>query len=212
MNSELVEFARNALQRGIARGEIAQALSRAGWAEVDIRAALGSFADVDFALPVPKPRPYLSAREVFTYLVLFAALHATAYDVGWLSFEFIDRAFPDPLQDRPFRGSSTDSVRWYVASLIVVFPLFLFTFHTINKTVDRDPAKRGSRPRKWLTYLTLFVAAVTLVGDLIFLIYNALGGELTIRFLLKVLTVAIIAGGPFAYFFWDIRQDEKEKA
>jgi hypothetical protein len=35
-----------------------------------------------------------------------------------------------------------------------------------------------------------------------------LGGELTIRFLLEVVTVAIVAGVIFAYFFWEIRKDE----
>jgi len=46
---------------------------------------------------------------------------------------------------------------------------------------------------------------------MITLVYNVLGGELTLRFFLKVLTVAVIAGGTFAYFLWDIRKEEEEK-
>ena len=42
--------------------------------------------------------------------------------------------------------------------------------------------------------MTLFLAASFLVGDFITLVYNLLGGELTMRFALKVATVAIIAG------------------
>jgi len=57
--------------------------------------------------------------------------------------------------------------------------------------------------------LTLFVAGMALVGDTAVLIYNLLGGELTIRFLLKVATIAIIAGGMFSYFMGDMRKEEK---
>ncbi len=75
---------------------------------------------------------------------------------------------------------------------------------------SRDPERRGSKVRKWLTYLTLFVAATILTGDLITLLYNLLGGELTSRFLLKAATVAAIAGGVFGYYLWDLRGEERE--
>ena len=61
-----------------------------------------------------------------------------------------------------------------------------------------------------MTYLTLFSAACALIGDVITLVYNALGGELTVRFLLKVITVALIAGTAFIYYLHGLRQDEVE--
>ena len=63
-----------------------------------------------------------------------------------------------------------------------------------------DPNKRHSRVRRWLTYTTLFLAASILVGDVISLIYSLLGGEITSRFLLKVLVVGFIAGTVFWYY------------
>jgi hypothetical protein len=42
------------------------------------------------------------------------------------------------------------------------------------------------------------------------LIFNLLGGDLTIRFLLKVLVVAVIAGSAFTYYLLDLRKEEKE--
>jgi hypothetical protein len=36
-----------------------------------------------------------------------------------------------------------------------------------------------------------------------------LGGELTTPFLLRVATVAVIAGGAFWYFLADVRKDER---
>jgi membrane protein YqaA with SNARE-associated domain len=54
------------------------------------------------------------------------------------------------------------------------------------------------------------LAVTILAGDLIALVYNLLGGEFTTRFLLKVATVAVIAGGVFGYYLSDLRQEERE--
>lgn len=209
MDQNLLDFTRRALAAGVERGEVSRALKQAGWADADIKAALDSFAEIAFPLPVPKPKPYLSAWEVFIYLVMFTALYVSAYHLGMLIFDFINLAFPDALQGTATRTILNNSIRWNISSLIIGLPLFLFAFWFVSKSITQDPSKRSSRPRKWLTYLTLFVAVVTLVGDLVSLVNNALGGELTIRSLLKVLTVAIIAGGVFVYFLTDVRRDEQ---
>src|SRR5690606_39375607 len=60
----------------------------------------------------------------------------------------------------------------------------------------------------WLTYLTLFIAASVLVGDLVALVYNVLGGEASLRFVLKVAVVGMIAGAVFGYYLSDLRRDE----
>ena len=72
----------------------------------------------------------------------------------------------------------------------------------------RHPIKRLSPVRRWLTYLTLFVAAAVLIGDMTTLVFNVLGGELTTRFLLKVVVVALIAGSAFAWYLHDLRREE----
>jgi hypothetical protein len=207
MSVGLVEFTRAALEKGIGREEIADTLKRAGWAEHDIKAALNAFADVAFPIPVPRPKPYLSAREVFIYLILFAALYGTAFSIGSLLFELINRSFPDPLWQNSIQASN-NNIRWDMAWIIVAFPLFMLTFRSVNHAIRTDLTKRASRPRKWLTYLTLFVAGAFLIGDAATLIYNLLGGELTIRFVLKVATIAVMAGGIFTFFLSEMRRDE----
>ncbi len=67
----------------------------------------------------------------------------------------------------------------------------------IARDIAADPNKRYSKVRRWLTYLTLFFASGIIIGDVITLLYNLLGGEITIRFLLKALVVAFIAGTVF---------------
>ncbi|HTH17070.1 MAG TPA: DUF5671 domain-containing protein [Magnetospirillum sp.] len=208
MSAELSVFVRDSLAAGLERPRIMEALRSAGWSEPDIEAALANFADVSFPFPVPRPKPYLSTREVFLYLLMFSALYACAWNLGSLLFHFIERAFPDPAEGS-YRRNFGDAVRMNISALVVFLPLFVTTFRITAKEIDADPTKSRSRPRKWLTYLTLFVASCAVAGDLVALVYNVLGGEYGIRFLLKVATVAVIAGGIFTYFLSEMRRDEK---
>jgi len=64
--------------------------------------------------------------------------------------------------------------------------------------------------RKWLTSVTLFIAASVLIGDGISLVTNLLGGEFTIRFLLKSLVVAGVAAAVFGCFVWDLKGTDAE--
>lgn len=209
MSADLTDFVRRALEQKLPRDEIARALSDARWPDAEIKAALGAFAEVPFAIPVPRPRPYLSAREVFTYLVLFGALYSSVWHVTTLLFGVIDRLLPDPAHEGYAGAYANESIRWAIAGLVVSFPLFLFTFRIVNRRIARDPLARESRPRKWLTYLTLASAICALAGDLAGLVYNGLSGDLTVPILLKALVVALIAGGTFWYFYNDVRQGEE---
>ena len=203
-------FVREALAKGETREAIDNALTAAGWPQEQIRSALNVYADVGFPVPVPKPRPYLSAREAFLYLTLFTTLYLSAYHLGSLLFRLIEQAWPDPADNEFMVMRLEASMRWSTASVIIAFPVFLFLARYLGKELARSPAKRLSAVRRWLTYLTLFVAAVVLIVDMTTLVNNALGGELTLRFLLKVAVAAIIAGTIFGYYLWDLRSEEKE--
>jgi hypothetical protein len=128
-HDELLDFVRDALGRGLPRAQIEDALRKGGWTTDQIRAALTSFAEIEFPIPVPRARPYLSAREAFMYLVLFGTLYVTAYNLGSLVFDFINRAFPDPVSgsfDRypgGYEGYVAERIRWSVSSLIVACPV-----------------------------------------------------------------------------------------
>lgn len=203
-SEDLATFVREALGRGIPRERIADALVAAGWRREKVARALSAFAEVDFPLPVPRPQPYLSAREAFFYLLLFTTLFLSAFNLGTILFELIARAFPDPASP----DFSPQALRWAVSYVVVSFPIYLFLTLRQERELRRDPARRASKVRKWLTYLTLFVAAGFLVGDLVALIFHVLEGELTVRFLLKVVVVAAIAGTAFGYYLRDLRREE----
>lgn len=208
VDTELIEFVKEGLQRGIPRDQIDGALRRAGWDRERVTGAVGRFADVEFAIPVPRPMAYTTPREAFLYVLMFATLYLSAYHLGSVVFSLIDQAFPDAAS-RQLAGYASVSLRWSVASLVVTFPVFLYVAWVIGREIAADLTKRASRVRRQLTYLTLLIASAFLIGDVTTLIYNFLGGELTVRFGLKVLTVAIIAGTGFGYYLRELRRDEE---
>lgn len=207
---ELELFVREALAGGASKDEVAAVLAAAAWPAEQVRSALDAYADVPFRVPVPKPQPYLSAREAFLYLVLFASLYVAAWHLGSLLFDLVNHAFPDPADPQYVVQGFGSSIRWSTASVIIAFPVFLFVARHLARELARSPVKRLSAVRRWLTYLTLFLAAVVLVGDMITLVYNLLGGELSVRFVLKVLVAAAIAGSIFGWYLTDLRREERE--
>lgn len=209
MNTDLSQFVRESLAQGLKRSDIQNALKKAGWQEDEVKNALAGYADVAFPIPVPKRKPYMSAREAFMYLVLFLTLYISAISLGTLLFQFIARAYPDVVTPYAYDGTR-DAIRWSTSSLVIAYPIFLWVSSLLAKAISRDPDKRGSKVRKWLTYITLFITAGVIIGDLITLVFNVLGGELTTRFILKVLVVGGIAGVIFGYYLWDLRKEEKE--
>ncbi|ABL65376.1 DUF5671 domain-containing protein [Chlorobium phaeobacteroides] len=207
--NELSEFVGKALSNGISRSRINDALQQAGWQSEQIDRALADFAEIDFPIPVPKPRPSLSAREAFFYLLLFATLYISAFNLGTLLFIMIEKAVPDPALTNIPGGWLTYKIRGAVSALIVAFPVFLYLSRKINQELLNTPAGRASGIRRWLTYITLFIASGILIGDMIAILYNLLGGELTLRFMLKVATVATISGTIFLYYLKGLRKEEK---
>lgn len=205
---QLVVFVESALRAGQSRDAVRAALARAGWSQDQIGDALAHYADVAFVVPVPRPRAQLSARDAFWYLLMFGALYMSAFHLGDLLFGFINLAYPEDLSYSDRAEYVESNIRWATAAVIVAFPVFLFAAWKIGKEIAADPTRRNSAIRKWLTYMTLLVAAAALLTDGITLINNLLSGELTTRFVLKVLVVAAIASAGFAYYTWSIRADD----
>ncbi len=143
------------------------------------------------------------------YLVMFVALYVAAFGLGQLLYGLIDTAFPDTARPEWWSTRVAESIRWAIAMLVVGGPVFFLMVRANERSFAKHPAMRTSPVRRWLTYLTLVVAAGILIGDAITSIYRLLSGDLTTRFALKALVLAGIAGGIFVHYLRDLRRDEE---
>lgn len=148
-----------------------------------------------------------SPRDIFLHLLSIIALYASATAFLTLAFQLINLWFPDILDMGGYYAyaGARNAIRWSLASLIVIFPVYFFTARLLRKEYEMEPEKRELRVRKWLISFTLFVVALTLIGDLVSLLSHFLEGELTARFALKVLAVAFVAGAIGAYYLWILK-------
>ncbi|MFH1346725.1 MAG: DUF5671 domain-containing protein [Spirochaetota bacterium] len=146
-------------------------------------------------------------KDVFLEFWLFGTLYLSAVFVVTLLFQYINYFFEDLANPYSF---SQSTVRWTVAILIAILPTHIFVLRLREKDYLTIPEKRESRLRKWLTYLTLFIASITCVIDFATLVFYFLDGEISARFILKVLAVATVAGGVLWYYLTDLKRTTPE--
>lgn len=143
-------------------------------------------------------------KDIFLELWVMGSLYLSASFIITLLFQYINYFFVDLANPYSF---SQSTVRWTVAILVAVLPTHIFALRLREKDYIADPQKREHKFRKLLVYLTIFIAAIACVVDLATLVFYFLNGELSIRFLLKVLSVAIVAGGVFWYYLTDLKRE-----
>jgi len=146
------------------------------------------------------------AKDFFLHAGLIVALYASVIALVNLIFRIINVQFPqvDEYARHYYTGGSPISMP--VATLIVAFPLFIYFSHIVYKSYKAQPEKRDLSIRKWLLYITLFIAGIVLAGDLVTVIFYFLDGrELTAGFVLKALTLFVVAGAVFGYYLKDLK-------
>jgi hypothetical protein len=158
-------------------------------------------------LQVEAPKRNLP-RDVFLHLFAMVTLYWSAISVITLCWQYVNYFFPDILS---YGYSTNSSIRFAVASLVIVFPLFVLVSWVLNGIYAKESGVRESKIRKWLIYLTLFVASLVIIGDLIFVINTFLGGEIKARFILKALSVLVVAAVIFGYYLDDVRRNTPSK-
>lgn len=147
------------------------------------------------------------AIDVFVYLGIFISLVVSVTNIIQILFTAIERKFTDVLEVGRYVDIYGSDMRMAIASLIVAFPIYLALSMYVSRDIRKFLYKQDLLIRRMFIYVTLFVTAVTLLGSLVATIYYYLGGELTIRFGLKALTVFIIAGAVGGYYLYALRRD-----
>jgi hypothetical protein len=145
----------------------------------------------------------ITPRDFFLHLGIIVALYVSAVSIIALLFQIIDTTFPDTLMN--YVDPYSSGIRFAIASLIIFFPVYILLGWLYNRDVRGTPEKKHIGIRRWLVYLTLFITGLTIVIDLVMLLNTFLGGEISTRFILKVIAVLIIAGIIFAYYILNLR-------
>lgn len=196
-SDDLGDFVRQGLTVGRGRDDLAATLAEAGWSAREAAEALDGWMVAPGLPPVPRPRAHVSAREALVYGLLFLLLIFICWHVVMLGFQVIDSTLPG-LADR--YPPSPSALRWNMAALIPAVPLFLWLNRRVARDTAQDAGRRRSLVRRWFAAVTLLLASLALLGDLVAVIYALLNGELTARFLAKTLLIAMIGGLAFAWW------------
>ncbi len=211
MDERLTKFVDHARQKGLDHAAIHLLLRSSGWKDRQIAEAL---AARDLALPIPERAGVGSARDAFLHLVAFTALYAAAISLILLFFAYVEFWFPDPAMRTSSYAveAALSGIRAELATLIVSYPLFLLAWSYLLREIRRNPEKARSGPRRWLSFLSLFVGAVTIMSDVICVVYYLVEGDLTVRFLFKVLVLFVITGSIFLYLSLVLRSESEAAA
>jgi hypothetical protein len=210
--SSLIDYITAAKAQGAADGFLVDLLERTGWPRKEIYAAFSTFYFGLTGLEAPRRVSGFadSARDAFLYLLSFGTLSVWTFGLGSLFFTLIDIQYADPLFQNRYLNVR-DSLSGSMASLIVGFPVYLITMRILVRDLALKPDKAESGVRKWLTYVALLISASAVIGDLVTFVDYFLRGQFTAPFLLKVLTVLVIACAVFLYYLAPLERRERDR-
>lgn len=151
------------------------------------------------------------ALDVFLYLGIGISLIVSVANLLTILFTAIEKKFPDVLNGSRYIDPSYSDVRMAIATLIVMFPIYVALSWYVSKDIEKFTYKRDLMVRKVMIYLTIFITILTLIGTLVSVIYTYLGGELTVRFGYKALSVFVVTGSVFWYYYYSLKRDYTAK-
>lgn len=152
-------------------------------------------------------KPKLSVGFFFLCLGLLITLITSVTSFINLVFETLNKSFPDVLNASYQYGYSTyeyESIRMALATLIIFFPVFVVISYFWKKFTRGEMGQIDKIIRKWVMYIILFLSAIVLMVDLVVLIRYFISGEITTRFILKVIVVLITAGIVGKYYIFEL--------
>lgn len=149
-------------------------------------------------------RPKTTPKDFFLWAGAMVAFYWSAIALILLMFNYVDYAFPNALSylaQNPYDSG----VGGEMASIVVLFPIYIILMWLIRRDIKGDLSRKEIWVRRWALILTLFLAGVTMAGDLISLLSTFFSGnELTTGFLLKAVILLLVAAGIFMHFIADL--------
>lgn len=155
--------------------------------------------------------PKSTIKDFFLYLFIIVSLSVSLGNVLAIVFSIIDKLIPDSVASGTYGyyyvSSVQDAPRLAIASLIVLFPLFVLFSWLAAREIKLHPERKEIFIRRGYIFLALFISLCSIVATFITTIYLYLGGELSMRFAWKALALLIVAGVVFGYYFYTLHRD-----
>ena len=145
-----------------------------------------------------------TAKNFALQLGSLISLYISIGSLITLLLSVITIIYPDQASYYWEQESASASIRIAIAILIVFFPTYILLTRLVNN-IRRIEHGVYLTLTKWLIYLSLLVGGGVLLGDLVAVIMSFLNGELSIRFVLKALTILLVVTTAFLYYLADAR-------
>lgn len=155
--------------------------------------------------------PKETAKDAFLHLLSAVTIYLSVIGFITLWWQIINFLAPDKLNPQGVGSGIYMTLIRGTSILAVAFPVHIFVSWIIGKDIKNYPQKREAGVRKWLWYITLFIAAITMIIDMAILLYDFLRGDLTLQFFLKSLTILLTAVAVFGYYLWDLKKKRKNR-
>lgn len=200
----LSEYVQKRLTAGLTKPVIREELLAAGWSE---KRADNAYREglIAFGVPVPtgaegntsitQTSTMQAAVDLFSFVLLAIVV------TSWvrLFFQSVNIALPESSPLAAFATKS--SLHYSIASLLVAYPLYVVAMRQWLSRYKSNEGVTENKVTQWLTYLVLIIAAVTIAGDLITVLFSLLQGEMELRFALKALATLVVAGITFRLYY-----------
>ena len=144
-------------------------------------------------------------KDFFLQVGATIALYASVIAFINLAFEIINRLLPDQLNTY----FSASSIVWPISMLVVLVPVLYVIEWFIARDISNMVEKKDIWVRKWRIYLTLFLTGATIAGDVITLINTYLNGEISARFIYKVLIILVVCSTVFKYYLFSVHESAR---
>ncbi len=144
-------------------------------------------------------------KDFFLHIGATVALYSAVIAFIDLAFEIINKLLPDQLNNY----WNASSIVWPISMLVVLVPVLYVIEWFIARDLSKMIEKKDIWVRKWRIYLTLFLTGATIAGDLITLINTYLNGEISARFVYKVIIVFVVCSTVFKYYLFSVHESAR---
>ncbi len=154
----------------------------------------------------------LTAIDFFLLLGILISLITTFVSGVSLLWKGLERLIPDVTATYYSMSSGVqNALAFFIVGVIVLYVLEIIQ----KKRIAKDASRLAIPLRKWMLLSVLFILGLVILGDLIAVIRYFLSGELTTRFIAKVLSLFMLSSIVFIYYFhvltWDTKWSQNSR-